>query len=82
VLFVRPRSEPQELRAVTDTVLIEPDRGTFSMTARVSLPMRKSCFDLRQVVAGRTTKEWLGRRRFGSKPYYSSLAELVRARKR
>jgi len=82
VLFVRRKSPPYELRAVTDTILIEPDCGTFSLTARVSLPMKRSCFDLTHVVAGRTTQEWLGRQRFGRKPYYRSLAELVQARKR
>ena len=57
VLFVPRKSSARELQAVTDTILIEPDRGIFSMTARVSLPMRKSCFDLSCVVAGQTAKD-------------------------
>lgn len=80
VLFVRHKSIAHELKAMTDTILIEPDQGTFSMTARASMPMRKNCFELASVVAGQTAKDWFGRKRFGQKPYYRNLAELARAR--
>ena len=46
-----------------------------------SLPMRRSCFDMRQVIAGEPTEAWYRARRKGNKPYYKSLAELVRSRR-
>jgi hypothetical protein len=82
ILFVPYRGALLEHTAKTDTVLFEPDLKRFSLTARATLPMRKSCFDLREVVVGSSVAKWLGRRRFGNKPYYESLAHLVRARRR
>ena len=82
ILFVPHRGAPLEHTAMTDTVLLEPDLQRFSLTARFALPMRKSCFDLREVVVGSSAAKWLGRRRFGNKPYYESLAHLIRARRR
>jgi len=81
VLFIPFKGSPQEIDAVIDTVLIEPDLRRFSLTWRVSYPLRKSCFDLMRVVAGKTSREWYGRARFGSKPYYKNLAELIRAKR-
>ena len=81
VLFI-PRRGPEEIDAKIDTILIEPDLGRIGLTWRVAYPLRKSCFDLMRVVAGKTTSEWYGRRRFGRKPYYRNLAEMVKARAR
>src|SRR5262249_18112477 len=81
VLVIPYKGRSQDIDAVIDTILIEPDLGRFSMTWRVSYPLRKSCFDLMRVVAGTTARGWYGRARFGNKPYYSNLSELVRARK-
>jgi hypothetical protein len=82
VLFVPHRGAPMQHAVRTDTVLFEPDLKRFTLCARVALPMRKSCFDLREVVVGSSVAQWLGRRRFGSKPYYESLAHLIRAGRR
>lgn len=82
VLFVPHRGPILEMRAMTDTLLFEPDHHRFCMTARVAMAMRRSCFDLQTIVAGASMRDWLGERRFGSKPYYKNLAELVAARRR
>jgi hypothetical protein len=82
VLFVPHRGRAEEVRSVIDTILIEPDLGRFMLTCRVSYPMRKSCFDLKRVVVGESLADWFRRERFRGKPYYKSLGELVKARRR
>lgn len=82
VMFIPHRGKDQLINAVIDTLLIEPDKRCFMMTWRVSYPLRKNCFELKQVIAGEMPKIWHRERRFGDKPYYKNLAELVRARKR
>jgi hypothetical protein len=67
---------------VIDTVMIEPDRGHFTMTWRAALPLRRNLHELASVVAAHAPREPEpeqepavgpgGRRRF------RSLAELVR----
>jgi hypothetical protein len=64
-----------------DTIVIEPDLGVFTMTWRSVLPMRRSCFDMKQVIAGEMSDAWVRKQKYGSKPYYKNLAELVRARR-
>jgi hypothetical protein len=81
VLFIPHRGRDIQVEAKIDTILIEPDMGRFAVTWRVGYPLRKSCFDLMRVVAGKTSREWFGRQRFG-KPYYGNLAEMARARRR
>jgi hypothetical protein len=81
VLFIPANGRAQETQANIDTVLIEPDLGRFCLTWRACYPAARSCFDLRRVVAGKTSQAWYGRQRFGGKPYYENLAELVRARR-
>src|SRR5262249_51916032 len=77
VLFIPHRGKDQEVQAVIDTVLIEPDLGTFTLTWRASLAMRRSCFDIAQVIVGEMPKAWHRARRSGGKPYYRSLAEFI-----
>ena len=80
VLFIPRAGKDHELAAVVDTLLIEPDLGTFTMTWRAALPLRRNCFEIRQVIVGEMPREWHQARRFHGKPYYKGLAELVRAR--
>lgn len=82
VRFVPHKGKEQITTAVVDTIVIEPDLGRFTMTYRASQAMRRSCFDLRQVIAGEPSQAWYRARRIGNKPYYKSLAELVRNRRR
>lgn len=82
-VLLRPyKSKDQEVKAIVDTILIEPGKDRFMLIWRVSYPLRKSCFDLMQVIAGKNLRDWYGRQRFGSKPYYRSLDELIRVRRR
>ncbi len=79
VLFVPHAGPPLERLAAVDTVLIEPDDRLVALTARASLALTKSCFDLKRIVVGRTVTEHLKETRQSGKPRYGNLAELVRA---
>lgn len=81
IWFLPERGKDVRVDAVIDTILIEPDLGRFMLTWRAVLPMRRSCFDLRQTIAGEMPEAWQRARRYGAKPYYKGLAELVAARR-
>lgn len=82
VVFV-PRHGPTVQRdAVVDTVLVEPDAARVMLTWRASLPMRRSVFDLREVVVGRTARAHAVAVRQATKVHYPSLGEAVRALRR
>ena len=82
VVFIPFEGRVQEIEAAIDTVLIEPDLERFTLTWRVAHPVRRNCFELRQVVAGRPSREWLARQRWPGKTYYHGLGELIRAKRR
>jgi hypothetical protein len=65
-----------QVRAVVDTVIIEPSARRLSLVWRASLPLRKTMHEVNQVVVGRMSKAWY-RARENKKVYYRSLGELV-----
>jgi len=79
VLFLPHRSKDQQIDADLDTVLIEPDFGRFMLTWRVALPMRKSCFDIRETIAGELPRESHRARQTRGKRRYANLRELIAA---
>jgi hypothetical protein len=81
VWFLPYRGKDIRIDGMLDTVVIEPDLGQFTLSWRASLPMRRSCFDIRQVIAGHKSEAWQRARKYGNKPYYRGLAELVAARR-
>ena len=82
ILFIPHKGPDIEHEAVVDTLVVEPDQGRFTMTWRMSLPLRRNCFEFRHVVVGEMPKVWHRTRRIGSKPYYKGLDALIRAKKR
>jgi hypothetical protein len=82
VWFLPYGGKDVRLDASIDTLVIEPDDRRFMLTWRAVLPMRRSCFDIREVVVGEMPEAWWRARKYGSKPYYESLAELVKAKRR
>lgn len=80
VVFFRKKGERNETQAVLDTIVIEPDKGVFSLTWRASLPLKKNMFEIPQVLAGRVSHAWWRARELG-KTYYPSLAHLPKANK-
>jgi hypothetical protein len=80
VVFFRKKGERHETHAVIDTIVIEPDKGIFTMTWRASLPLKKNMFEIPQVLAGKMSRGWWRARELG-KTYYPSLAHLAKANK-
>jgi hypothetical protein len=64
---------------VCDTLLVEPDEGRFTLTWRTSLPLRQSCFEIRQIVVGEMSHSWRSARRAANrgKTYYRNLADMI-----
>jgi hypothetical protein len=83
ILFTPHKGEDIIKEAVIDTVLFEPDRQRFMLTWRASLPLKKNCFELREIIAGELPRSWYRQRRAAAKgkPYYKSLSEYIEAKK-
>lgn len=81
VVFFRKKGEKHETQAVIDTIVLEPDKSTFSITWRASLPLRKNIFEISQVLIGTMSKGWWRARELG-KTWYPSLAHLAREKRR
>jgi len=82
VWFIPYQGSDSRIDAVIDTIVLEPDLGRFTLTWRASLAMRRSCFDIRQVIAGEMPLGWQRARKYGTKKHYRSLGELVAAKQR
>jgi hypothetical protein len=48
----------EDLKATLDTLFFEPDFERFTMTWRVSRPLKKNMFEISQVMVGRKGREW------------------------
>jgi hypothetical protein len=81
VLFIAGRGRATLSDAAIDTLLIEPDLQRFTLTWRSFLPLRKDCFELRQVVVGKAFAEHRDEQRRPAKPHYSNLEELISAKR-
>lgn len=82
ILFVPHRGEARQHDAIIDTILIEPDNNRLILTWRVSMPLRRNCFELRQVVVGKTIRAHRREIRWTTKIHYANLEELIQAKKR
>jgi hypothetical protein len=81
VWFLPHRGKDVRVDARIDAIVLEPGLGRFTLTWRAAMPMRRSCFDMKQVIAGQMSQAWQRARKYGNKPYYRGLGELVRARR-
>jgi hypothetical protein len=81
VAFFLKKGETQKTNAVADTLVLEPNEGRFTITWRVSIPLKKNMFEVVQVLAGKMPRGWWRARESG-KTYYRSLDELVKERRR
>ena len=52
------KGEREDYAAALDTVMIEPDQHRFTLTWRVARPLKKSMFEVAQVLVGKKGKEW------------------------
>jgi hypothetical protein len=76
VEFTYASYERTEVNATMDTIVIEPDASRFFLTWRVSLPLKKNIFEMRQAVVGRMSRAWY-RARLTGKTYYPSLNNFI-----
>jgi len=67
-----------QVQADADTLILEPDAGTFSVVWRARCPLKRNLLEMRQIVVGRPSRAWYRARDLG-KTYYSSLKALVAA---
>ncbi|KQW59760.1 DUF2169 domain-containing protein [Variovorax sp. Root411] len=50
--------EREDHTATLDTVVVEPDEGRFSLTWRMTRPLKKDIFEIAQVMVGKKGREW------------------------
>lgn len=77
----RFRERDVSMQASLDTLLVEPDQRRVLLLWRASVPIGRKLVALREVLVGRTPVSAEPRRR-NNKPYFRSLDELVRRRRR
>jgi hypothetical protein len=84
VTFLPHRGADIVENPVCDTLLIEPDLNRFSLTWRVSLPLRRNIFDIKRTIVGDLPRSFYTRRRAEllGKAYYPNLAALIEARRK
>jgi hypothetical protein len=79
VTFIPHKGRDLNRFADIDTLVLEPDANRLTMTYRCTLPLARSVFDVKEVVAGEMSAAWHRARRFPGKVYHASLADAVRA---
>jgi hypothetical protein len=52
------KGEREDYKATLDAIMFEPDYERFTMTWRVTRPLKKNMFEIAQVLVGRKGKEW------------------------
>jgi hypothetical protein len=67
-----------ELKAVLDTLVLEPDRGSMQLVWRASLPLERNIHEITRVIVGRMPRGFYRARSTG-KAYYPSLHHLALA---
>jgi hypothetical protein len=70
----------EQVSAVVDTILIEPERRTVSATWRICYRLRRNCFEQRRVIVGGIPRVETRTTARGTKQHYRSLADVVKAR--
>jgi hypothetical protein len=66
-------------RAALDTIVFDPDHERFTMAWRLTFPLPRSIFDVRETIVGEMSLAWHRARRYPGKVYYRSLGEAVAA---
>lgn len=62
-VYIFPRNGPREdLKALIDTIVIEPELARVTMTWRVARPLRRNLFEIAQVLIGRKGADWWQKR--------------------
>lgn len=79
VLFVPYQGKADQMMPVIDTVFFEPDQNRFTMTGRIARPLKRDCFELKEVLVGGSIKVWRRKQKSDGKPYYKGISEFIKA---
>jgi hypothetical protein len=82
VTFIPYRGRDVTRDAALDTIVLEPDRERFMLTWRVTLPLGRSVFDVKETIVGELSPAWHRARRSPGKTYYPRLGDAVAALRR
>jgi hypothetical protein len=52
------KGEREDLKATLDTIVLEPDQERLTLTWRVARPLKRSMFEIAQVLVGKKGREW------------------------
>ncbi|MET3478304.1 DUF2169 family type VI secretion system accessory protein [Variovorax atrisoli] len=80
VTFFRRKGGREEIDATLDTIAIDADQGFVTLAWRATLPLKKSIFEISNILAGRMSTGWWRARELG-KEWHPSLANLVSTRR-
>lgn len=81
-VYIFPKNGPHEDHAARlDTILFEPELERFTLTWRVTRPLRKNMHEIGQVLVGKKSSAWW-RARTQGKTYYPSLADVMASKAR
>jgi hypothetical protein len=69
--------------SLIDTIMIEPDQDRLTLTWRISLPLRKDCFELDQIIVGKRPRTWHWERKAAAKgkPYFKGISAYIKSKK-
>lgn len=81
VTFFRRKGGHDTVQGTLDTLVIDTDRMLLTMAWRATMPLKKSIFEVSNVLAGRMSSGWWRARALG-KQWHPSLGELVRGQRR
>lgn len=76
ITFYSKSYEQKESTPLCDTLVVEPDLNRFIMLWRATLPLKKSMFEIAQIIVGHMSRAFY-RARASGKIWYPSLKELV-----
>ncbi len=74
--------DPKQYDFNLDTILIEPDFNRLALAWRLSIPLRKSIFDLSELVIGQSYREYHRSVIRREKTHYKNLDELISANRK
>ena len=52
------RGDREDLKATLDTLVLEPDQERFTLTWRVTRPLKNSMFEIAQILVGKKGQDW------------------------
>lgn len=80
ITFFRRGGGHEQVNAVLDTIAFDMDKGLVTLAWRATLPLKKSIFEIPNVLAGTMSRGWWRARELG-KTWHPSLRDLVSSKR-